>query len=102
MTRPSFGLGFEVFCFHSEAFGGCLDLCPLLPQRFQDCDDNKPLDVGARSVVGPQASALLVIQCLLKQRSEDRRLNLFPVALGGSKQFANFLHFERKNLRVFE
>ena len=56
------------------------DQVPTLPQRLLDGWTHQPLDEAARSEVGPEPAALGRVERLFEQRTEDRRVDVRPVA----------------------
>lgn len=70
---------------------GGLGVQPVGAQRLDHGGQHQPFDIGARRVVRAKRVALGRVERALQQGTEDGRLNLAPVAVGGIDQTLDLL-----------
>lgn len=70
---------FIEFLLAVQPLGRGLRHMPVLHQRLDDGGHYQPFDERTRRIVSTKPSALLLVQRLLQQRTENRRLDLPPV-----------------------
>ncbi|OQA07524.1 MAG: hypothetical protein BWY66_01369 [bacterium ADurb.Bin374] len=79
MKCPDLGDSALQIAFRREADGGGVHVAPLVPDRLDDGRQDQPLDVGAGGVMGTEGVALARVERAFQQRSENGRLDIFPV-----------------------
>ena len=82
--------------------GGSFHVAPIVAQEFNDRRYDKPLHIGAGSVMSAQRVPFPLVERTLQQRAEDGGFNVLPPGRGGQAQNFKLRAIQRQGIDGFE